>query len=397
MEVKRRHRLTFFLLRPFFRLFIRLKFNYKAIPFERQKALKGPYLILSNHTQESDPFFVSLSFKGPIYYVASDMIFSIKVWSSFIKFLVSPIPKTKYRSDLATIRDIKKMVKSGGSIGLFPEGNASFSGDLMPISPAVSKLIKLLKIPVIFYHIEGGYTTKPRWSKTIRKGSMQGRVVKVWTPEAYLGLSVESIQEVVETTLTVNEADYIKDKLFKGKDFAEDIESTFFVCPNCKEILTLSSINDQVSCRHCELLLTVDAKNRLFTTQSMHYFDNTVAWYQDQYTVLEQKLRDMPSDTEIFSDSNENILSVERASRKNLLGEGIITLMKTGLRITYDKQEEFWEIADIMPAVQQKNKLILHHRTLDKTLYCISHPKRNALKYVLAIETLQKEGLIDGI
>lgn len=397
MKVKVRHRLTFFLLRPFFRLFIRLKFNYQAIPFDRQKSLKGPYLVLSNHTQESDPFFVSLSFKGPIYYVASDMIFSIRLWSTFIKFLVSPIPKTKYRSDLATIRDIKKMVKSGGSIGLFPEGNASFSGELMPISPAVSKLIKMLKIPVIFFHIKGGYTTKPRWAKSIRKGAMQGRVAKVWMPEAYQDLTVEAIQEIVVATLTVNEAKFIHDKQFTGKDFAEDIESTFFICPNCKEMLTLTSLKNQVSCRHCDLLLTVNAKSEFLTTQDVHYFDNTIAWYHDQYHVLENRLNDIASDTVIFTDSDEKILVVERASRKTLLGHGVITLMKCGLLIIYADHQELWEIADIMPAVQQKNKLILHHKTQDKTLYFINHAKRNALKYVLAIEILQKEAFIDGV
>ena len=61
--------------------------------------------------------------------------------------------------------------------------------------------------------------------------------------------------------------------------------------------------------------------------------------------------------------------------------------MLIGLLILLEK----WNISNISSAVQQKNKLILHHENEAKTYYLLSHGKRNALKYVLAIDHLKEK------
>ena len=57
----------------------------------------------------------------------------------------------------------------------------------MPYS--ITKLIKLLKLPVLIYRIEGGYLTSPRWSKKLRRGKVRGYVYSTWTYDEYKDLS----------------------------------------------------------------------------------------------------------------------------------------------------------------------------------------------------------------
>ena len=76
MKKRFRHVLFAILFRPLFRIGLWIRYRYWAKIY-KNKAVKGPYLILGNHTMNMDPFFVSLSFKEPIYYVASDMLFAI--------------------------------------------------------------------------------------------------------------------------------------------------------------------------------------------------------------------------------------------------------------------------------------------------------------------------------
>ena len=53
----------------------RLKYG---VTIERMKNQQNrPYLILLNHQTVFDQFFVGMAFKGPVYYVATEDIFSL--------------------------------------------------------------------------------------------------------------------------------------------------------------------------------------------------------------------------------------------------------------------------------------------------------------------------------
>ncbi len=391
MKKRFRHVLTFFLLKPFFRLFFKLRYNHSAERFKPQKDLKGPYLILANHVMDVDPFLVALSVKGPVFYVASDMIFSIRFWSYFLKKLVSPIPKTKYRSDTETIRDIIRMVRSGGNIGVFPEGNATFSGELMEIPGAIAKLVKFLKVPVLFYTIEGGYLTNPRWGKGVRKGKMRGRVKRVMTKDEYASLSVQELNRVIEEELTVDEYEYAttRNLHFRGKKRAEHLESAFFMCPSCGRYETLYSEKHTVYCSECGFQARYTTQGTFDAVKGDMPYARTPAWYEAQKESLKRYVAN--ADGELFADEEERVLHVERSIRKTFIGEATIRLFADKVRFEFDDRSEEWPIMHIDAAVQQRNKLILYNQNEAKTYYLLNREKRNALKYVLTIEALQKK------
>ncbi|MFW5913890.1 MAG: lysophospholipid acyltransferase family protein [Bacillota bacterium] len=390
-----RHTVVFFILKPILRGYFRLSYRFKAKRFKPPKDIKDkPWLVIGNHTTNHDPFFMGFGIPGVLYFVASDMLFSVKYLSSIMKYLVGPIAKTKYRSDIETIRDMKRVIDQGGNIGLFPEGNTTFSGEQMPIPYVIAKLIKKFKIPVLFYVVEGGYLARPRWSRRKRIGKVTGKVKKIWRPEDFKALTTDAIYATIQETLKTDE--FSGTVPFKSKRKAEDIESAYFVCPSCKEFDTLASKGDDVWCEHCGFHVRMDPYGHFENIGNTDYFDTTVPWYRFQKEILESWLETQDEKTILFENMNERVLKVEKSKFKHCIGHADVRLYKSHIDFHFkDGTLESFDIEAINSAVQQKNKLIVHNFDSSKTYYLLSHPKRNALKYTLAIESLQNKKEID--
>ena len=202
MRIKKRHRRVSNFVRPFFKVFFRMKYNLKvkttSLPEEGS-------LILSNHLTSMDQFIVGVAFKEPIYYMASIDIFEHKFIGKLIDYLVAPIHKEKSKkSDLKCIKERISLGKENGHIYIFPEGNRSYSGNLCYINESIVKLAKVLKKPIVLFNIIGGYGTSPRWADNIRKGKMDAFVKRVISYEEYKDIDNDELMKIILKELDVN-------------------------------------------------------------------------------------------------------------------------------------------------------------------------------------------------
>ena len=123
--VRFRHKIYRPILNVFLGTYCKLKYNIKVEKFKDEKG--RPYLVLFNHQTAFDQFFVGISFKQPVYFVASEDIFSIGWISSVVKHLVAPIPIRKQTTDIQAIRTCINVAKEGGTIAIAPEGNRTYT------------------------------------------------------------------------------------------------------------------------------------------------------------------------------------------------------------------------------------------------------------------------------
>ncbi len=244
--LKFRHRVVRVLLGPPIHLLCKIKYGIKIQKFREEK--DRPYLILYNHQTAFDQFFVGLAFKKPIYYLASEDLFSNGWLSSLIKYLVEPIPIKKQTTDIKAILNCIRVGKEGGSIAISPEGNRTYSGETVYMSPAISSLARKLGMPILLYHIEGGYGVQPRWSDVTRKGKMRSYVSRVIEPEEYASLSDDELFAIIKEGLYVNEAN--ADDAFYHKNLAEYLERSVYYCPYCG-LSTFESHGDIIECKRC--------------------------------------------------------------------------------------------------------------------------------------------------
>ena len=243
---KFRHRVITEAVRLILTAHVVSKYHIKAERFKGQG--NRQYLVLFNHQTAYDQFFVGLAFKGPVYYMATEDIFSMGWVSSLIRYLVAPIPIRKQTTDIAAIRNCVRVAKEGGTIALAPEGNRTYSGRTEYINPSIVSLIRMLKLPVALLRIEGGYGIQPRWAGKVRKGSMRSYVSQVIEPETWQELSNDELYSRIVEGLAVNENCLSGE--FPTKAPAEFLDRAIYTCPDCG-LSTFHSQGDILRCTKC--------------------------------------------------------------------------------------------------------------------------------------------------
>ena len=355
---------------------MKLKYGIKIEPF---KDANRQYLILYNHQTAHDQFFVGWPFrKQKIYYVASEDIFSLGFLSKVIKYLVAPIPIKKQTTDTRAVMNCAKVVKEGGSIAIAPEGNRTFSGKTEYIKDSLVKLIRLLKLPIAIFLIEGGYGVHPRWSDVVRKGKITGGVKKVIEYEEYSALSDDELYALIKQSLYVNEAKL--DYEYKSKKSAEYLERAMYVCPYCG-LTTYYSQNDWIICSRCGKKIQYLPTKELRGVGHDFPFTFVNEWYEHQNDYIRKTdlsvYKDKPAYTDtvqfskVFLYKNKRILS--KSAEINLYYDKVT--MSDGTRgMVFD-----FDSADTI-TVLGKNKLNIYYKD---TVYQIKGDVRfNALRYV---------------
>ena len=244
--IKPRHKVVRALLEIPISLLCKIRYGVKITKFREDK--KRPYLILYNHQTAFDQFFVGAAFRDPIYYLASEDLFSNGWVSSLIKYLVEPIPIKKQTTDVKAIMNCIRVAREGGSIAIAPEGNRTYSGETVYMSPTIAPLARKMGMPILLFRIEGGYGVQPRWSDVTRRGEMSAYVSRVIEPEEYKDMTDDELFAIIRDGLYQNEARV--DKKYVHKKSAEYIERAIYTCPDCG-LTTLESRGDTVECKRC--------------------------------------------------------------------------------------------------------------------------------------------------
>lgn len=338
-----------------------------------------PYLILYNHQTAFDQFFVGIAFSKPVYYLASEDLFS-KGWiSSLLRWAVAPIPIRKQSTDVTAVMNCMRVAREGGTIAIAPEGNRTYSGQTEYMNPAIATLAMRLKLPIALYRIEGGFGVHPRWSDCLRKGKMRSYVSRVIEPEEYAKMSSEELLAVIEEGLYVDEGK--ADGLFKSHKRAEYLERAIYVCPHCGFAKFESQGND-IHCTSCGLTVTYGEDKRLSSDDKSFTFDFLTGWYDYQedfvnHTDLEEYIQEP-----IFRDRAKlSLVHVEK--KKEVIAEnGELALYGDRITVNEGKEDERVFLFDDLSAVSVlgKNKVNLYY---GKKLYQLKSDKRfNGLKYV---------------
>ena len=259
--------------------------NYSCAPIEAE----APYLLVSNHVTNFDPFLVGLaSLEQPISFVASEHIFRLGFVSKLLKKLVDPIPRSKAASGAGTVKSCLRRLRAGEAVGLFAEGDCTWDGVSAPVFPATGKLAKAAGVPLVTFRIEGGHLTSPRWAKTKRKGFMYGAPVRVYSPEELKSMTPEEVTEAISRDIFEDAWEKQRNTpvRFSGKRLAEGLERAFFVCPECGALSSLSAKGDIIRCSACGLEARLNEYGFLENCR----FKTTREWDEWQKEALEKML-----------------------------------------------------------------------------------------------------------
>lgn len=375
--MKFRHRivktLAYLILTPYSRIMYGVR--VMRLPKEKRKQC----LILYNHQTPFDQFFVGMAVRGPIYYLATEDVFSNGWVSSLVRFLVAPIPIKKGAADVRAVLNCIRVAREGGTIAIAPEGNRTYSGKTEHINPSITDLILKLRLPVAFFRIEGGYGAQPRWSDVIRRGTMRAYFSRVMEPEEAAAMGKEELYDTICRELYVNEAK--ADGSFRHKKSAEYLERAVYVCPDCG-LAPFESRRDTVTCQKCGKSVRYLPTKELEGVGTPFPFRFFNEWYEYQNGFVNRL--DLPAlrGEVLFTDTADisRVIVYQRKVplaqnvRLSLCGDGI--LLEGGPEGT--ERIGFDEIAAM--SVLGRNKLNIDHHG---EVWQLRGGKRfNALKYM---------------
>ncbi len=351
----------------------RLKYGIRVEKFKEAK--RRQYLIVYNHQTAFDQFFVGMTVSGPIYYLASEDLFSKGFVSSLIRYLVAPIPIKKQTTDVTAVINCMRVAREGGTIAIAPEGNRTYSGKTEYINPSIAMLAHKLKLPIAFVRIEGGYGVQPRWSDVTRSGNMKAYVSKVLEPEQYAALSNEELLAVIEQELYVNEAK--ADGVYKHKKSAEYLERAIYVCPSCG-LSTFNSAKNEISCTKCGMRVRYLPTKELEGVGFDFPFKFVNDWYENQSSYVNRLDLGQYINAPMYNEAAD-VYEVEvYKSKKLVMRDAAIRLYGNRIELFEGIVLPFEEISAV--AVLGRNKLNIYH---GGKVYQLKGDKHfNALKYV---------------
>lgn len=355
-------------------------------------ALKPPYVLLANHTNFWDPFFLSLYVPEPVYYVASDEYFRNPVLKRLLK-LVGAIPKSKFTSDAAAVLDILRVKRSGGVIGIFPEGKRNWNGRTGELLPATAKLVKSLKIPVLTATLQGAHLSFPRWAKSSRRGRIFIRYRLSLTPEKIASMSAQEIHKALDSSLAYNEYEFEGENriLFRGRNLAENLELYLFVCPDCLSLCSLVTKGDVISCHSCGFAAKYGKDGSLSPVRGSLPFETPGSWGDWQEGHLRDLLRAAGSEVPVFGDRDVTLKRGKRLVPLRKISFGQMRLFLDRIEFTnMRKQMTAFPIDRISGVNVQHNDQFEFY--CGELLYRFSFRSRkaSAYKWALAVRLIRE-------
>jgi 1-acyl-sn-glycerol-3-phosphate acyltransferase len=235
---------------------------FYAAAFKRQKlvsrlpeGVKPPFIIVGNHTSFYDfVYAVRAFFPKRINFVVARKYFHFKGLGWVMK-TARAIPKSLYQNDTGTIMKMFDILKQGGIVGIYPEGQISINGISIENSGAIAKFVKKAGVPVVSILTGGSYFCNPPWAKSVRKGRVESKVDLILTKAQVQSLSVNEILEKIRESIYHNSYAWQKvaGYVYRGEDLAHGLENILYICPDCGEEYTFTARGDTVRCKSCGL------------------------------------------------------------------------------------------------------------------------------------------------
>ncbi|MBN2620242.1 1-acyl-sn-glycerol-3-phosphate acyltransferase [candidate division WOR-3 bacterium] len=324
---------------------------------------RSPFFLVANHRNYLDPFFIAFTLPYKVHYVTTYEMFRKRATSLFFG-LLGCIPKKRYLHDTIAVKRIIQVLKKGGVIGIFPEGERSYSGDVLGLKSEPMKLFqKFPEVPILPVAVSGNYIMWPRWGR----GWRACRITVTYRPLITIRPddTLEQIQNRIARDIVPDDAGR---KTFYIKR-AHSIECFLYRCPVCREFDRLRSCNTRFYCSACHRQWHMQETYALTDDK-----DGKVSTIQDMFDAIRVTRTDIEAQRIISSGPCE--VSIERGTIFSRLFIGRVQLCDGELLARPDdRYHEPVRIAmrDLLAATLEGNRKLqvydIHHRRLYQFIF----------------------------
>ncbi|MBN2365310.1 MAG: 1-acyl-sn-glycerol-3-phosphate acyltransferase [Calditrichaeota bacterium] len=148
-----------FILRTFFRIFIKVTVQGRNLLPEDY-----PFVAILNHQSIFDPFIILAFLDRRIGFLTKSTSFC-GLFEQRILRLGKAIPTTRYYTDPQVIYHLRLFLGKGIPVGIFPEGERCWDGEMQKFKISVIRLLTQMEIPLVPIVIRNSFHFFPRWAK----------------------------------------------------------------------------------------------------------------------------------------------------------------------------------------------------------------------------------------
>ena len=149
-----------------------------------EKIPSGPVVLIANHVSNFDPIVVMSAFVGKIIFISKESNFHIPVAGALMKKAgYLSIDRENGMRALRTLKTAADLVKTEAvSVGIYPEGTRSKSGNLQEFKEGAFYLAKKANVPVVVMATSNTQKISPA-KRFLRPLTVKLRVLDVWQPD----------------------------------------------------------------------------------------------------------------------------------------------------------------------------------------------------------------------
>ena len=387
---------------PFFKILFGIKiYNRSNIP------VSPPFFVVAGHRNYLDPFFISFALPWSIRYISTYEMFRNRFKRKIFSIL-GAIPKRRYASDTKSILLMMNALGQGSPVGVFPEGERSWTGKAQSLKPGTIQMFKKFKhIPVLPVRLEGNYYLWPRWSPRM----LSSKVRISFEPVINVNeeISDEKLEEIIiERTgprSSVEQSFYCRSKNITG-----NLSRLLYRCPVCHEKEVLFEIPPRtLKCKKCSQIIEIDRQFNLKYTSGTEILCRSIADLYNEIKIMPDDL-DQPELTEIAATERSLpwiITALYRTScrfyeEQNdafvLIGNGMIYLTDKGIFIICNNKVTGIEFSKLGAVTIESYYRLQLYLPVEKQIYQVTLEKESVIKWQDTIVLLmEKAGLKEPV
>lgn len=246
--------------------------------------LKPPYILLSNHMQWMDfPILFDATYPEKVNLVAANHVY-YKCHALLEK--IGCMCTRKFCTDLSLVRNCHRVLQNFGDVfAMFPEARYSPDGTQSVLSPAIGKLAKKNKVPVVILLNHGNFLNQPFWSHyKFRKVPFYATMKQVITAEDIEKLSVDEINQIIEREFQYDDYKWQKDNNIRitEKYRAHGLHKILYQCPHCLAEGKTTSSGVTLTCNACGKVWEMTEFGELCAKDGKTEFSHIPDWYSWQ-------------------------------------------------------------------------------------------------------------------
>jgi 1-acyl-sn-glycerol-3-phosphate acyltransferase len=130
----------------------------------RNVPLQGPVLIVGNHESFFDPPAIGVSTSRRLYYLARKTLYRNRLFGALLRSIHS-VPVDQEGVAKEGLKAILDLLKAGEGVVVFPEGERTWTGEMIRLKPGILLILKRLPVPIVPVGIAGAFEAFPRTQK----------------------------------------------------------------------------------------------------------------------------------------------------------------------------------------------------------------------------------------